>query len=107
MDADREVKARMLAVYDELLRHDGFGSFTVALRILRRGQKEVIVDCGKQYRFVVDFNGSARGAQTPPCNTLPGDEGSRVIEEVPSQLVGLPGASARRGAGDAPTKTGD
>ena len=48
------VKARLLALYEELFAHDGYGSLRVELRILRRGQKEVILDCGKQYRFVVD-----------------------------------------------------
>jgi hypothetical protein len=56
MDANAAVKARLLALYEELLAHDGYGTMKVELRILRRGQKEVIVDCGKQYRFVVDFS---------------------------------------------------
>jgi len=49
------VKVRMLQLFDELLEHDGFGTMKIEMRLLRRGQKEVIVDCGKQYRFVVDF----------------------------------------------------
>lgn len=36
------------------LKHDGFGDMRIEVRILKRGQKEVIVHCGKQYRFVVD-----------------------------------------------------
>jgi hypothetical protein len=43
-------------LFDECLGHDGFASFRVEMRILKRGQKEVIVDCGKQYRFVLDFS---------------------------------------------------
>ena len=35
--------------------HDGFGSIKVDIRLLKRGQKEVIIDCGKQYRYVIDF----------------------------------------------------
>ena len=34
--------------------HDGYGNFSVSVRILKRGQKEVIIDCGKQYRYVLD-----------------------------------------------------
>ena len=49
------VKVRLLQLFDELLEHDGFGNMKIEMRLLRRGQKEVIVDCGKQYRFVVDF----------------------------------------------------
>ncbi|MFQ6334885.1 hypothetical protein [Methylophilus sp. 3sh_L] len=49
------VKKRLLALLDELIAHDGFGSIRVDIRLLKRGQKEVIIDCGKQYRYVVDF----------------------------------------------------
>lgn len=48
-------KKCLLSLFDELVGHDGFGNLKVEMRILRRGQKEVIIDCGKQYRFVVDF----------------------------------------------------
>jgi hypothetical protein len=50
------VKKRLLELLDELIAHDGFGSIKVDIRLLKRGQKEVIIDCGKQYRFVVDFD---------------------------------------------------
>lgn len=49
------VKKRLLDLLDELIAHDGFGSIKIDIRLLKRGQKEVIIDCGKQYRFVVDF----------------------------------------------------
>ncbi len=62
MDRHAEAKARLLAVYDELLRHEGYGSLRVEMRILKRGQKEVIVDCGKQYRFVLDVPGRTEPA---------------------------------------------
>jgi hypothetical protein len=39
---------------DDVLLHDGFGDIRVEVRILKRKQKEVIIHCGKQYRFVVD-----------------------------------------------------
>jgi hypothetical protein len=41
-------------LYHALLSHDGFGELRMDIRILKRGQKEVIIYCGKQYRFVVD-----------------------------------------------------
>ena len=41
-------------LYEMLLRHDGFGEMRVEMRILKRGQKEVVIHCGKQYRYVVD-----------------------------------------------------
>lgn len=49
------VKKRLLELLDELIVHDGFGSIKVDIRLLKRGQKEIIIDCGKQYRYVVDF----------------------------------------------------
>jgi hypothetical protein len=48
------VRARLLTLLDDLIRHEGYGSMRVDVRLLKRGQKEVIVDCGKQHRFVVD-----------------------------------------------------
>ena len=41
-------------LYHDLLDHDGFGELRLEIRILKRGQKEVILHCGKQYRFVVN-----------------------------------------------------
>jgi len=48
------LQTKLLNLLDEVLAHDGFGSVRVDVRLLKRGQKEVILDCGKQYRFVVD-----------------------------------------------------
>ncbi|MEM6974323.1 MAG: hypothetical protein AAF577_16125 [Pseudomonadota bacterium] len=44
----------LTSAFHEMLAHDGFGEMRVEVRILKRGQKEVIVHFGKQYRFVVD-----------------------------------------------------
>lgn len=55
------VKARLLQLLDEVIAHDGYGSIKVDVRLLKKGQKEVIVDCGKQYRFVVDHLGFGPG----------------------------------------------
>ena len=48
------VKARLGQLFEELLAHDGYADMSVEMRILKRGQKEVVIRCGKQYRFVVD-----------------------------------------------------
>lgn len=53
--ASGAVLAKLTNLYDEALAHDGFAEIRVEIRILRRGQKEVILHCGKQYRFVVDY----------------------------------------------------
>lgn len=52
---NKEVKAKLLELYDEIFAHNGYGEIKVDMRILRRGQKEIIIHCGKQYRFVVDY----------------------------------------------------
>ena len=52
--AQGSVLAKFNDLYQEAFAHDGFAEIRVEMRILRRGQKEVILHCGKQYRFVVD-----------------------------------------------------
>ena len=54
--ADRhdDVKARISALYDMLVEHDGYGEMSIDFKILKKGQKEIIIRCGKQYRYVVD-----------------------------------------------------
>ncbi|RKQ88619.1 hypothetical protein [Brockia lithotrophica] len=49
------VLAKIRELYEELFFHDGYGEMRIEIRILKRGQKEVILHCGKQYRFVVDY----------------------------------------------------
>ncbi len=48
------VREKILTLFDDVLAHDGFGEIRVEVKILKRKQKEVIIHCGKQYRFVVD-----------------------------------------------------
>ncbi len=50
-----DVKRHIDALFEQLLAHDGFGHLSVEMRLLRRGQKEVILHCEKQYRYVLDF----------------------------------------------------
>lgn len=55
ISTNKEVTARLLALYDELFAHNGYGEIRIEMRILHFNQKEIIIHCGKQYRFVVDF----------------------------------------------------
>jgi hypothetical protein len=48
------VTAKLLELMDDILAHDGYGDIRVEVRILKRRQKEVILHCGKQYRYVID-----------------------------------------------------
>jgi len=52
---NKEVKDKLLKLYDEIFAHNGYGEIKIEMRILHRGQKEIIIHCGKQYRFVVDY----------------------------------------------------
>ncbi|MEW5057130.1 MAG: hypothetical protein AB1Y25_05855 [Cycloclasticus sp.] len=49
-----DVVAKVVELYGDLFAHEGFGEIRIEVNILRRGQKEVIIHCGKQYRYVVD-----------------------------------------------------
>ncbi|MCF7816331.1 MAG: hypothetical protein K9M54_00475 [Kiritimatiellales bacterium] len=53
-DCHEEVKKRINALYNMLVEHEGFGEMQIDFKILKKGQKEVIIRCGKQYRYVVD-----------------------------------------------------
>ena len=59
---NEEILGQFNRLYREVFSHDGHGAIRIEMRILRRGQKEVIIYCGKQYRFVVDF------ANTEDCS---------------------------------------
>lgn len=54
MAGHQQVLAKVSELYHELFTHDGYGDIRLEMRILRRGQKEIIIHCGKQHRFVVD-----------------------------------------------------
>ena len=52
---NKKVKNMLLELYDEAFAHNGYGEMNVEIGILHRGQKEIIIHCGRQYRFVVDY----------------------------------------------------
>lgn len=56
-----DVMSKIEELFQGLLRHEGFGELRVEVRLLKRGQKEVIVHCGKQYRYVVDVRTESAG----------------------------------------------
>lgn len=53
-DKHEDVVDKMIDLYHMLICHNGYGEMSMDIQILKRGQKEVILRCGKQYRFVVD-----------------------------------------------------
>lgn len=59
------VMKKLRELYNSLLVHEGFGEIRIDMRILKKGQKEVIVHCGKQYRYVVDVLPSRSARRAP------------------------------------------
>ncbi|WP_460030878.1 hypothetical protein [Megalodesulfovibrio paquesii] len=72
LDQGHEVILNTLgALYKDLFNHDGYGQLRIEMRFLKKRQKEVIIHCGKDYRFVVDFQG-ASSAPGPEIGQEPG-----------------------------------
>ncbi|MCG8550770.1 MAG: hypothetical protein MI799_10250 [Desulfobacterales bacterium] len=46
-------------LYTDIFMHNGFGELRVEMRFLKKGQKEVIIRCGKDFRYVVDYDTQA------------------------------------------------
>ena len=71
-----EVREVLLRLYRDLFDHDGYGDLRIEMKIKSAGQKEIILHCGRQYRFLVDFqNRRARNAgemsSKPSADKLP------------------------------------
>lgn len=61
------VLAKIHQLYESVFRHDGFGEIRVEVKLLKRGQKEIIIHCGKQYRYVVDYPNQLTGEAKTVC----------------------------------------
>ena len=70
------VLARIECLYKTLFAHSGYGDMSIEIRFLRKHEKEVLIKCGKQYRFVV------------PCDCPLGEESCRRCdgEEIQTEL---------------------
>jgi hypothetical protein len=77
------VLARIESLYRMLFEHSGYGEMGIEIRFLRKHEKEVLIRCGKQYRFVV------------PCDASFADNPS--LGEYASKKMGAaPGADLNR-----------
>lgn len=54
---------RLVHLYEELLAHEGYGSFEVSIRNLSAGKKEVILRSGKEHRYRVRRMESGRSSK--------------------------------------------
>lgn len=55
MATNKDVLNKVEELYNNLFDHDGYGEMQIEISILKKGQKEIIIHCGKQYRYVVDY----------------------------------------------------
>ena len=60
-DEEEKAKARLLNSFDYLLNHNGSGHLEVNTKILKRGQKEITIQCSRCHRFVVDMKDTEGG----------------------------------------------
>lgn len=60
LELNKEVLGKISELYASVFEHDGFGEIRIEMKILRRGQKEVIIHCGKQYRYVIDYKNDSQ-----------------------------------------------
>ncbi|ACV63453.1 hypothetical protein Dtox_2671 [Desulfofarcimen acetoxidans DSM 771] len=49
------VLKKISELFDDIYQHSGYGEMRLEMRFLKKGQKEVIIHCGKQYRYVLDY----------------------------------------------------
>ena len=54
-NGEAKAKEKLLNSFDHLLSHNGSGHLEVNTKILKRGQKEIIIQCSRCHRFVVDM----------------------------------------------------
>ena len=89
MDSNASVHAKILAIYDSLFRHNGFGEMMIEVRILKKQQKEVIIKCGKQFRYVVDWKNIPCTGDCPLCDHREPPLSEGEIPETPSFSIPL------------------
>ena len=54
-DGEEKAKEKLLNSFEYLLSHNGSGHLEVNTKILKRGQKEIVIQCSRSPRFVVDM----------------------------------------------------
>lgn len=60
-DNEEKAKTRLLNSFEYLLSHNGSGHLEVNTKILKRGQKEITIQCSRCHRYVVDVKETEGG----------------------------------------------
>lgn len=74
------VLARIEDLYRMLFAHSGYGEMAIEIRFLRKHEKEVLIKCGKQYRFVVPCD-CATGEKCPCHQSVVGPQTGERLEQ--------------------------
>ena len=72
------VEKKLYELFHELFAHKGYGQLEVFMRILKRGQKEIVLRMGKEFRFVVDY----RKETSPMGKKYQQQQGGRAYEKI-------------------------
>ncbi len=46
---------KFISLYQDLRAHDGYGDMALRIRLGNRGKKEVCLECGREYRYLIDI----------------------------------------------------
>ncbi len=73
------IQEKIMELYDGLFDHAGYGSMKIEMRFLKKGQKEIIISCGKDFRYVVDWPEPefCRFCNEKQCILADGETGNR------------------------------
>lgn len=52
----QQILDKIQELYREIFLHDGFGELKIEMKFLKKKQKEIIIRCGKDFRYVVDYD---------------------------------------------------
>jgi hypothetical protein len=48
-------RSKLDEIFRNFFEHDGYANLQVDIKILKKGQKEIIIRAGKEYRYVADY----------------------------------------------------
>lgn len=68
-----DCRQRCLELLDQLIDHCGYGDMQIDVKMHKKGRKEVIIRCGRHYRFLVPADISSHAGDNACC----GDGGDR------------------------------
>jgi len=86
------VLERIETLYRMLFAHSGYGEMEIEIRFLRKHEKEVLIKCGKQYRFVVPCD--CQSGEVCPCHESVGSAGTAIENRAGAAPAGTEGGGA-------------